>query len=184
MNYTTEICEATLDMASFKKRFVNVEKFLGYCRECPNYNVRHACPGYDFDPNDLWDRYENVRVVGVKIGFPAELVGTTVSKEEYLGVYMDTLRKESRKLYDSLKAEETAAEGRFLLYPGSCDLCGDKPCDRREHECRQPKLRRYSIEALGGDVAAVTKELLGFELLWVEEGVVPAYLCQVGGIMY
>ena len=52
MNYRTEIIEKTIPTEEFVARFVDVEKFLGYCRECSGYNVSCSCPPYDFDPTD------------------------------------------------------------------------------------------------------------------------------------
>lgn len=182
--YTTEIAEAAMAVPEFVERFVNVEKFLGYCRNCPNYEVRWACPPYDFDPVEVWKKYREVKILGVKIIFDDSLAGKKVEKDEFQKIYREVLRAESDKLYAALKAEEDATPGSFLLYPGSCHLCGDKECDRRKHPCRHRQDLRYSIEALGGDVTAVTTDMLGFALEWVgDEGVMPRYLSQVGGLL-
>lgn len=184
MHYRTEIFEASVSMDEFTERFVDVKKFLGYCRECANYGKSFSCPPYDFQPEALWRKYREVKVVGMKILFDEDVVGTTLSSEEWLKLYTDILRKEENHLYRILKEEETAAEGRYLLNPGRCRICGKQDCDRREGECDHPELRRYSIESLGGNVAAVASELLQFDLQWIEEGKIPPYLCLVGGMLY
>lgn len=184
-SYTTETAEAVMAASDFAERFVDVEKFLGYCKNCPNYGVRWACPPYDFAPAEVWKKYREVKILGVKIIFDDTLAGKKVGEEEFRKIYREVLRIESDKLYDKLKDEENAAPGSFLLYPGSCHLCGDEICDRRKHKCRHRKDLRYSIEALGGDVTAVTTQMLGFELEWVgDEGILPRYLSQIGGLLY
>lgn len=184
LNYRTEIKENTLPVEEFLTRFVDVEKFLGYCRECSSYNVSCSCPPYDFDPMDYWRTYKKVKIVGVKILFDEADVGKTADHEEWKAILKEILHKEADRLYVLLKEEEIVTEGSCLLSAGNCRLCGSKGCDRRKHKCRQPKLRRYSIESLGGNVAAVASELLGFDLQWIEEGKIPPYLTQIGGMLY
>lgn len=184
MNYTIETKEVTLPLREFTERFVDVAKFLGYCKECPSYNVRCCCPPYDFNPEDLWRKYREVKISGVKIVFDAADVGTVLDSDACNRVYTEILQKEADALYVRLKEEELAAPDRLLLNAGPCRICGDKTCDRREHKCRRPEMRRFSIESLGGDVSAVTTDLLGFDLHWIEGGKLPPYLCQIGGMLY
>ena len=181
--YTTEIKENTISVADFLDRFVDVEKFLGYCRECKNYDVHCACPPYDFDPVELWKKYETMNVVGCKITFDADFAGTALDHEEWLALNNEIIRRENRALALYLKEEEKKEEGRYLLNPGCCSICGDERCDRRKAPCAHPESRRYSIESLGGDVPAVAKEVLGWELKWIDEGKVPEYLVLVGGML-
>ena len=184
MNYRTEIKENTLSLAEFLERFVDVEKFLGFCRECSNYNVSCSCPPYDFDPLDYWRTYREIKIVGVKILFDEEDIGKKLESGEWQEVLQNILLKEAGHLYVRLKEEEIVTEDCCLLGAGNCRLCGDKGCDRWKHKCRQPKLRRYSIESLGGNVSAIASELLGFDLQWIEEGKIPPYLTQIGGMLY
>lgn len=184
MHYTTEIKEASLSVNDFLERFVDVEKFLGYCKECQNYNVHCSCPPFDFDPMELWKQYRELKAVGLKIVFDADFAGTELGHDQWMALYEETIRKESFGLYKKLRKEEEAGEGRFLLNPGSCAVCGEKGCDRRKAPCAHPEKRRYSIEALGGNVPAVSKEILGVELQWIEDGKVPPYLHLVGGMLY
>lgn len=182
--YTTQLREASLPVADFLDRFVDVEKFLGYCRECHNYNVHWSCPPYDFDPLELWRKYRELKVVGLQILFEEDFVGTELDSEQWTALYREVLHKESRSFYQMLRKEEEEADGRFLLNPGSCSLCGDSGCDRRKAPCNHPEKRRYSIEALGGNVSAVSEELLGVKMQWIEGGKVPTFLHLVGGILY
>ena len=48
--YTTEHFEKEVRIDEYLKNYVNVEEFIQYCRECPNYGNVWSCPPYDFDP--------------------------------------------------------------------------------------------------------------------------------------
>ena len=149
--YTTEIKEAPIAVADFLDRFVDVEKFLGYCKECKNYDVHCACPPYDFDPVELWKKYTDLKVVGLKITFDPDFAGTELGHEEWVALNKEIIRKESRILSQRLREDEEAHEGYYLLSPGCCSICGDEKCDRKKAPCAHPEQRRYSIESLGGD---------------------------------
>ena len=70
------------------------------------------------------------------------------------------------------------------LSAGSCDLCKEEGCTRKDGKpCRYPDKLRYSIESLGGDVGRTVSKLMGYELEWVEEGKVPSYYVLVGGLL-
>ena len=79
-----------------------------------------------------------------------------------------------------------------ILHPGSsrlalagCDECGDLGCSRPLGlPCRHPDRCFRSLESLGGDVALITKELFGFELLWPKDGKLPEYYMFVGALLY
>ncbi|MBR5329694.1 MAG: hypothetical protein IKV45_05755 [Firmicutes bacterium] len=182
--YTTEIKESHISVADFLDRFVDVEKFLGYCKECENYDVHCACPPYDFDPVDYWKQYSDMKVVGLKITFDPDFAGTELDHDEWIALNKEIIRKESRALYEILKKEEDEGEDCVLLNPGNCTLCGDHCCNRHKAPCAHPDCMRYSIEAIGGDVPAVAKEVIDLELKWIEGGKVPAYLVLVGGMLY
>ena len=184
MDYTTEIKEARVDVADFLKDYVDVEKFLGFCKQCENYNVRWACPPYDFAPLAFWQGFRQLKIVGVKILFDPGTAGKQVDHDDCVALFQEVLQKEAKQLYKELRKEEKAVPGATLLYAGCCHLCGDKVCDRNQGPCRHPQNRRYSLESLGGDVAGIAKDFLGFDLLWIENGKMPAYLCLVGGILY
>ncbi len=184
MDYTTETREARISVDDFVRDFVDVEKFLGFCKQCENYNVRWSCPPYDFDPIAFWQEYRTLNITGVKISFDEETAGKKVNHEDCVALYTEVLKKESLKLYRILKKQEKATKDSCLLNPGCCHLCGDTICDRNKGACRKPAGRRYSFESLGCDVGKIAKELLGFDLLWIENGKLPPYLCQIGGVLY
>ena len=64
MEFQYHISEMTAETAAadFVKEFVQVEKFLSACQQCPNYNTRWTCPPFDFDPMTIWRGYTTLRL--------------------------------------------------------------------------------------------------------------------------
>ena len=60
---TVERLVTTIPLADYVPRCVDVPRFLGYCRDCPSYGKRWSCPPHDYDPVDLWGRYEALSLV-------------------------------------------------------------------------------------------------------------------------
>lgn len=173
--YTVERGEKTVKVDDYLKNYVNVEEFLGYCRNCKNYEKVWSCPSYDFNPEDYWKEYDELLVVARKIIFDED-VDIPRSYEIMLEVKQDM----SRELYEM----EKAYPGSVSLSAGSCNLCGKDGCTRLVGEpCRHPDLMRYSIESIGGDVGRTVSKLMGYELEWIEEGKVPSYYVLVGGLL-
>ena len=172
-----ETFENTIKTAEYVEGYVNVEEFLGYCRECHNYGHIWACPPHDFDPvKDYWLKYNNLYVLGRKIYFEGEKDEKKCS-EFFIG--------EKNRMAEELYAKEKEIPGSISLFAGSCNLCEEKGCTRTEGKpCRYPALKRYSIEALGGNVGLTADKLLGIELQWMEENKIPEYFVLIGGLLY
>lgn len=173
--YTVERREKTIKVDDYLKNYVNVEEFLGYCKNCKNYEKVWSCPSYDFNPEEYWKEYDELLVVARKIIFDKE-VDIPRSYEIMLEVKQDM----SRELYEMKKEYP----GSVSLSAGSCNLCEKDGCTRLAGEpCRHPDLMRYSIESIGGDVGRTVSKLMGYELEWIEEGKVPSYYVLVGGLL-
>ena len=158
------------------KKYVNVEEFLDKCKECHNYNKIWTCPGFDFDPMDIWNKYDNLFVLAVK--FTLEDLDTQEEANERMLEIKDEI---SQELFEMEKSKN----GSISLSAGCCTQCGNGNCTREQgKECRYPEKMRYSIEALGGNVGMTIRDLMGIELLWCEQGKLPEYYVLVGGLLY
>lgn len=92
------------------------------------------------------------------------------------------MMKERSVLDELLLSAEESTKNSRALYAGSCTLC--KSCTKTNGEkCRYPQKMRYSIEALGGNVALLTEELLGVPLKWSKDGKLPEYFTLVCGLL-
>lgn len=171
--YTEKRLETTVSISEYLSECVNVERFLAYCKECRNYGVSHSCPPFDFDPLDIWKRYDKVRLTAFQLFFNE---GVTMAE-----AYKALAEKKREMLCEMIELERDIP-GSLALSAGSCDLCSE--CAKASGEkCRFRERMRYSIEALGGDVVKTTEKYMGVPILWSKNGEVPEYLIPVAGIL-
>ena len=60
---TIERLESVVPVDEYVKICVDIPKFLGYCKECPNYGNRWSCPPFEKDPMKIWSQYEVLRLI-------------------------------------------------------------------------------------------------------------------------
>ena len=147
-----------LPMSEMLEKYVDVEKFLGYCAACPRCGQTWSCPPYDFDPAAVWPQYAAV-----------------ADPEMVLRPY--------RRAFDALLEErERETCGSLRLDAGRCLVC--ERCARRDEEpCRFPEKLRYSLESLGANVGALAADKLGAPLQWGTKDAPPEYFVLVGAVL-
>lgn len=166
--------EAKMPVSEYVERFVDVDKFLEKCKECPMYDRKWSCPSFDFDPLDFWKNYRTIRLVARKINIDKH------SEEDPQDIFYSARK---RLLY-KIKAMESLSPRSVTLAAGSCDYCGRDNCARaRGERCTYPDKCQYSLEALGGDVELTAKELFGLDMQWDLNGELPDYYVIVGALL-
>lgn len=179
---TIPLPEREVPLAEYRAQCVDVPKFLGYCAACPNYGGTWSCPPFDFDPQEIWDRYDRILLRAVKVPVPAELREKVLSPQEINGESHALLAPIKHDLLSSLLEQERATPGSLALSAGRCQEC--QVCTKASGQpCRQPERMRHSIESLGGDVGKTLSLYLGQELLWGREGHLPEYYILLGGLL-
>lgn len=184
MDYRTERYETTVSVPEYVEACVDVQEFLPYCRACANYNQVWSCPEFTFDPYEYWGRYQEFRIIGVKIWIPEDIAGQTLPLDERKKIIDQMLWEEKRKLSQELYEMEEKYPGSVSVSAGSCQLCPQGQCAKREGKsCRNEKKLRYSIEALGGNVGLTVTKYLKQQIEWIEEGKMPHYFILVCGLL-
>lgn len=190
INYRTERVFKTIAVSDYLADYVNVPRFIEYCRKCGNYNTVWSCPEYDFDPVDLWNEYKTLDLELIKISFDKSAINKQYTKDEIVDIAIRTLRPEKRKMMIDFMAKEKEIPGSLSLSAGSCDFCMDDIADKNNNcarevggSCRHPEKLRYSIESLGGDVTKTAKDLFGIELQWSEGTALPEYFILMCGLL-
>ena len=82
---------------------------------------------------------------------------------------------------EKLRQLEKHIPGSVSLSSGGCNLC--KLCSRKDgHPCRQPDKMRYSLDAFGFDLTAITKDMFDIDILWCKERLLD-YFTLIHGIL-
>lgn len=165
-----------LPMERFLSSYVDVPAFLNCCRQCPNFGNRGTCPPYRFAPEDYWRRWKSVSLSARQISFaPGDRPGN--AREGLL-----LLQREKERFLQELLRQEAQCPGSMALAAGACARCD--PCPMAQGApCRHPETFRYSMESLGGNVAAAARDQFGLELLWAKGEDLPAYYLLIGGLL-
>lgn len=177
LNYTVERYEAEIDAKAYVEGFCRADYFITFCQQCRNYGHRYGCPPFEADSLTLIEGYDRVRLLGVKI--------TPEDKTLPLEAAGDLMAPVIGELNEELLALEQTLGGHAFGFVGTCPYCGGAPCARIEGKpCRHPEKVRPSLEAIGFDISLTAKELLGLDIRWSHNGLLPEYLTLVCGIFY
>ncbi len=77
---------------------------------------------------------------------------------------------------------ETLLFDSRAFFAGTCYICPAEKCERIfGRPCIAPGRMRSTLEAFGFDIEKTTSQLLGMEMKWGKNGVLPEYLILVSG---
>lgn len=157
------------------------EKFLPYCRECPNYNARWSCPPYD-KPLPRLEEYAGACLLSVQAVYDEETRAQTKEAQATEAVYRRVVGQAKRLAEEWALAQQLRYPGSLALACGGCRRCSR--CARQDGlPCRFLEKLRVSLEAMGFDVAGIAERLLEQKMLWAGESL-PAYHLLVGGLLW
>ena len=179
--YQTQLYQQDIAMADFIAKYQDIDKFMAYCRECPNYNARWSCPSLSFGVGDLLAKYDRVHLGGLKMTYDEMTIASADTPAKVKSVTWDTLFVEKRALEETLLAVEGEHAGSRALSSGGCHYC-DK-CARTEGKpCTYPDKMRYSLDAFGFDLTAITADQFGIDLCW-SKGALPPYYTLIHALL-
>lgn len=169
-------------VSDFVKNCVDVPRFLACCRECPNFDKRWSCPPYDFYVEALWKKYTDILLYEKKVYVDPVLRERPYSQEAINELSRELLAPAKKQMTEDLLALEIKYPGSRALFAGTCDFC--TICAKALNEqCYHPEKMRYSIEALGGNVAHAVQIYFDDTILWAKGGRLPEYYILLGGLL-
>lgn len=174
---------ASLLVADYVEEYRDVERFVGYCKECENYGTEWVCPPFDYEPLDVMGRYEFLKVVGAVVYIDEQTRHLPTTADEQRELSYKIMYGAREKIDDQLLELESRYDG-LAFFAGSCHLCPKGECSRRlGKKCLYPDKARSSLEAYGFDISKTTSQLLGIELKWSKGLVLPPYFVLLCGVM-
>ena len=169
MKYTLTTREATIAADDFIHRYRDVERIRQYCLECPGYGKAWNCPPFDYDPRTVSDGFGTVKLMATIIEFDEPTRAACTTPQQATRVGKQAMNEVWQTLLPRLYEMERESPGsRCLTF--RCVLCPEG-CTRPEGlPCRHPERLRHSLESVGFDVVAITRDLLGIDLEWSTDG--------------
>ena len=181
MNYTVEYRKNNMPLADFRQKYQDREKYMAYCRECPRYNTVWSCPPLSFDVNAYLEQFAWVNALCAKIILSNRVIAEADTPEKIKTVGWEILLSVKLNMEEKLRQMEKRIPGSVSLSSGGCNLCEN--CSRKDdHQCRQPDKMRYSLDAFGFDLSAVTKDMFAIDILWCKERL-PDFFTLIHGIL-
>ena len=181
-DYTIERFEYTMDLKDFYEKYVDQDFTHLECSKCSSYNYKWTCPPFDFDVDDVWTKYDNIKLILLKFTFTDEFKEKKLSYDDFRENSRDLFQNEKRNILKKMLEEEERLDGLYLSC-GPCSMCA--VCSRVDGEpCRNPSLRRYSMEALGTNVISTSRGVFNITPQWITPESSPDYHIFLNAILY
>ena len=179
--YRVEYRTEHVEMARFREKYQDREKFMAFCRECPRYDARWSCPPLSLDADKFLAPYVQINLLCAKIHLDDETIRAADTAEKIRTTGWDIVSTVKHDLEERLRKLETQIPGSVSLSSGGCSLC--ESCTRTTGApCRQPDRMRYSLDAFGFDLTAITKDMFHIEILWSKDSL-PKYFTLIHGLL-
>ena len=170
-----EFFTAETDVRTYMRDYRDTERFMALCRQCGNYGRLWSCPPFGFDADTRLRAWSTALIVASRFKLPPELE----SPEDGMTI----LRGIKAGLEERLLDLEKKYGGMAFGFSGECTLCDE--CARLSgRECLHPDKVRPALEAYGFNVDKTLRNLLGIEMEWGTNGVMPSTLTLVGALFH
>lgn len=182
MKYTVTSKEAIVHADELIRRYRDVERIRQYCLQCPGYGKAWNCPPFDFDPRTCSDGFKTVKLIGTIIEFDEETRTACTTAEQSAAAGKQAMEEVWKTLLPRLYDMERHSPGS-RCFTFRCSLCPEGCTRPSGQPCRHPEQLRHSLESVGFDVVAISRDLLGLELEWSKDGSLPKHLTLVTALM-
>lgn len=177
MTITITYRSKAVDATEFAERYRHIPQVQAQCGQCTSYGRVWSCPPFA-EPFDLTP-YRTAVLVGTTIAFDNQTVRVEYEPEIRKSIMTEAIDAAWKTLLPHLYAREREHKGS-RIFTGRCRLCSPLECSRISDEpCRHPNRMRSSLEAIGFDVVAATREVLGIELQWARGRHLPATITLI-----
>lgn len=183
MKYTVTNREATIAASEFIARYRDIGRIRQYCLECPGYGKSWGCPPFDFDPAMVTDGFETVKVMGTIIEFDDQTRAACKTPQQAIAVGRQAMGEVWQTLLPRLYEMEQELPGS-RCFTFRCVLCPEGCTRPQGLPCRYPERLRHSLESVGFDVEAITRDLLGIELEWSLDGSLSRHITLVTALFH
>ena len=183
MKYKLNTITATISVEEYIRQYRDVDKFIGYCKQCNCYDACWACPPFDFDVTNRLMQYKNAHIIGTKIILDDALLNECSGTQQCREKSYQVIGEVRCVLDEKMLALERQYTDSLAFFAGTCHLCGQGKCTRIDGKpCLYPDKIRPSLEAFGFDISKTSSQLLNTDLKWGSQERLPEYFVLVSGL--
>ncbi len=175
--YKIEHKIARLQVTDYIDGYCDVSRFIEYCKQCNNYGNVWACPPYSFDKLSKIKDFKYVHIIGSQAFIDESIRYSPTNAKEQKDISYQIMELARKDIDEPLLELEKKYPGSLCFFAGSCFFCPKELCTRLvDKPCIYPTKMRSSLEAYGFDISKTALDLLGIELEWSKNFVLPQYL--------
>ncbi len=181
MGYSVEYRSDHIETPRFRQKYQDRDKFMAFCRECPRYDALWSCPPLSFDADKFLEPYAWINVLCARNRPDAETIQAADTAEKIRTMGWDIVSAVKLDTDERIRKLEAQIPESLSLSSGGCNLC--KSCTRKSGSpCRQPDKMRYSLDAFGFDLTAITKDVFHIDILWCRDSL-PEYFTLIHALL-
>lgn len=181
-DYIVERFECDVKMDELRENFINAPKTREACSFCRCFNNNWSCPPFTDNQTSIWDDYENIKLIMVKMNFNDEILNRKYTPESLMEYAFEFHHGEKMNIEPEIYKLEEELDGYFLT-SGPCVNC--KECQRiAGNDCVMPDKRKYAMESLGADVIGIAKKYFDLDLKWIKGNKLPEYIIMMVSVLY
>lgn len=173
-------CDTSLD--EIRERFLNIEGNEESCSFCRCYDNNWTCPPFNDNQTDIWNKYENIKLILLKMNFNKHVYEREFTSESLMEYAFEFHHSQKMIIEPELYELEEKLNGCFLT-AGPCVRCSE--CQRISGKgCVMPDKRKYAMESLGADVIGIAREYFDLDLQWIRGNKLPEYIIMMLCVLY
>lgn len=180
--YTIRRFEVDTRLDEIRDNYLNFCNTEEKCKKCRCHSNNWTCPPFDENQTDVWNKYENIKIIVEKYNFTKEFLEDKITDDELMEYGFDLIHGQKKVIEPELYELEKKLNGEFLT-SGPCVNC--KICQRTEDKpCIMSDKRKYAMESLGANAIEIAKKYFKLDLQWIKGNKKPEYLIMMVSVLY
>lgn len=176
MDFTLKHTLSYISVKEYIANYLEREKFIALCKECPSYGKVWSCPPFGFDLDKYLESYNHLYIFGTQIFYTKEVIEKSIVDKEFAREYSNASFNKTIQLLLSHLLKYEMKYPNTKAFSVRCLLCEECACKRLENKrCIHPDKMRYSLESFGFNIQTTASDLLHIELKWSKDGSLPEY---------
>ncbi|MCI5147903.1 MAG: hypothetical protein D3916_00580 [Candidatus Electrothrix sp. MAN1_4] len=144
------------------------------CEACHKFGKNFACPPHSPNFPDYLDTQQYAKILCIRM--PQEYFRNVLQEKMYTECFQKARTILVGELLNYRKQGFLIAGSSFCL---ACEVCA---AEEGSDKCKKPNKMIYSLESLGVNLTALTKQCFDFDLEWSASEQASDFVCSIGAV--